>query len=168
MQNLNKRIWVYTFFVMWLFPQWVMAEEVQKLVISKYDGTEVSFLLSEKPKIVFSLREDGFYDLMNVKTKDVSIELATYDLDKMMIISVDPTNIDNIASTSESMFTWNEDALCIEILKDNTTITVYNTEGKIILSKNLGIGKHALSFSDLPKGMNIIKINDETIKIWNR
>ena len=150
---------------MWLFPQCTMAEDVQKLVISKNDGTEVSFLLRDKPIITFG---DGVYSEMNIKTANHEIGLSTHDLDKMTIISADASNITNIKSKKETMFSWKGDALYIEVLTGNATIVVYDMGGKMILSKSLGVGKHALSLSEFPKGMCVIKVNDETLKIRNR
>ena len=162
---------VYAFLVVGLFSQWVLAEDVQKLVISKYDGTEVSFLLSESPIITICIWRDPYYEddeRMKITTASHQMEFYTYHLDKMNIIRIDVTGITNLASEKESVFSWQGEALYIEIVTGNTMIAVYDVGGKKILSKSLGVGKHALSLSELPKGMNMVKIGKETLKIWNR
>ena len=180
MRKSYQKMWVYAFFMMWLFPQWSKAEDVQKLVISKNDGTEVSFLLKDKPKITFGEDkcDDGFenfevwtkafYDRIKIMTDNHTMEFSSLELDKMNVVTMDVSGIANIGSEKGTMFSWNGDALYVEVMMGNANMVVYDVAGKMILSKCLGKGKHALSLSDLPKGMSIVKVNDETLKIWNR
>lgn len=193
MYTFNVKKWVYCLFLMICFSTLqLMADDVQKLVISKDDGTEISFLLNENPKIVFSeqltVENDGWYrevdwvkevskwlaneivnrSLMKITTDNHEIELSTFKLDKMTTININATDITNLGNKKEKVFSWQGDALYVEVLKDCTIIVVYDAGGKKILSKSLDKGKHALSLSDLPKGVNIIKINDEILKILNR
>ncbi|MBQ8710986.1 MAG: hypothetical protein IJ550_10540 [Bacteroidaceae bacterium] len=167
---------IYAFLVVCLFSQWVLAEDVQKLVISKNDGTEVSFLLRDKPKITFGIADLYYlyYNVYNkcrdmtITTTDHKIVLSTLGLDKMTVVTADVTGVFNLVHEKETEFTLLGDALYVEVVTGNTMIAVYDVGGKKILSKNLAVGKHALSLSELPKGMNIIKIDKETLKIWNR
>ena len=143
----------------------VMAETVQKLVISKNDQTEVSFLMSEEPVVKFNESNNS---RMEISTTSSKIELNTFDLNKMTLVNIDNTKIDNLLNPSETSFTWQGDALLIDVAKDTSSIAVYGIDGKEILSKTLSAGRHALSLSSLPKGACVIKINGKTIKIWNR
>ena len=146
----------------------LLAQEtdlVQKLVISKNDKTEVSFLLSEEPKIKFS---ESDYSIMVIVAASSKIELSTIELKKMTIVSVDNSKIDDLLNSSGTSFTWQGDALLIEVNMGETVMSVYSIDGKQILSRMLPLGRHALSLSSLPKGACVIKINDNTFKIWNR
>ena len=170
MYILNVKRWAYCLFLMMCFsPLRLMAEDIKKMVISKNDGTEVSFLLSENPRITF-FRNYHYEYCSNMKITTISheMELSTIDLNKMAIESVSVTGIINLVSEKDAVFSWQGDALYIEVMEGHTIIVVYDSGGKIILFKSLDRGKHALSLSDLPKGVNIIKINDEILKIWNR
>ena len=167
-----QKMWVYALFVMWLFPQWSMADIVQKLVVrhlNVYDGM-VSFLLSENPEIRFLKNWEYAIDyrIVEITTTNSRIELSQEDLDQMTVVNISTNDITNIANDKESTFKLQGDALFVEVGGGNTMIAVYDVTGKNILSKTLGAGKHALSLSDLPKGMCIIKINNESLKIWNR
>ena len=142
-----------------------MAETVQKLVISKNDQTEVSFLMSEEPVVKFNESNNS---RMEISTTTSKIELNTFDLNKMTLVNIDNTKIDNLLNPSETSFTWQGDALLIDVAKDTSSIVVYGIDGKEILSKTFSAGRHALSLSSLPKGACVIKINGKTIKIWNR
>lgn len=146
----------------------LLAQEtdmVQKLVISKNDKTEVSFLLNEEPKIKFS---ESDYSIMEIVAASSKIELSTIELNKMTIVSVDNSKIDDLLNSSGTSFTWQGDALLIEVNMGETVMSVYSIDGKQILSRMLPLGRHALSLSSLPKGACVIKINDNTFKIWNR
>ena len=146
----------------------LLAQEtdmVQKLVISKNDKTEISFLLSEEPKIKFS---ESDYSIMEIVAASSKIELSTSKLNKMTLVSMDNSKIDDLLSPSGTSFTWQGDALLIDVNMGNTMMSVYSIDGKQILSKTLLPGRHALSLSSLPKGACVIKINDNTYKIWNR
>ncbi|MBR1668972.1 MAG: T9SS type A sorting domain-containing protein [Bacteroidaceae bacterium] len=163
-KTFTRKWWACSFLMMMcLFPLQLMAEDVQQLVISKNDGTEVSFLLSEEPKIKF---QENNYSIMEVSTPNHKMKLSTFDLNNMKVITVDLTNIVNITDEKVS-FVWKGDALMVNVSTGTSIIAVYDMAGKEVLSKTLAVGKHALSLSDLPKGVYIVKISGKTIKILN-
>lgn len=146
----------------------LMAQEttkVQKLVITKNDKTEVSFLLSEEPKITF---RHNYSDNMVISTTTKEIEVSAFELDKMVTVSVEESGIESIHANNNTSFKWEGDALMIEVTSGSSSITVYGMDGKNYFSKQLTKGRHALSLSKLPKGAYVINIDGETIKFWNR
>ncbi len=151
----------------WLFPQWAVAENVQKLVIVKNDNTEVSFFISEQPTIKFE-KED--YERMYVVTSNNTVELHTPMLHKMTVVSTDDvvTNVNNLMTNGVSSFVRQGDAFMVTVTSGSTMITVQNIDGRQILSKRLGQGCHALSLSDFPTGVYVVNINNESIKIYKR
>ena len=137
----------------------------QKLVISKSDKTEFSFLLSEKPKIMF---QDDNYGRMDITTTSSKLTLDIYELDKMTIVSVEDTKISDIIGRTDATLTWHGDALLIDVQSGNSKVMIFGADGKVFLSQELLAGRHIIPLTDFPKGVNLIKVNNETIKIWNR
>ncbi len=148
----------------------VWAETVQKLVISKNDGTEVSFLLGEDaPNVEFI----DFDYTRRMRLRVFDSQLSTYidyylyieDLDKMTIVDEDATQVENIMNEKDAKCQWKGNALLVEVFSDKSTVIVYDTEGKVFLSRKLAPGKYALSLSDIPNGTFLVKVNETTFKM---
>jgi len=43
------------------------------------------------------------------------------------------------------------------VAKTNTTISIYNLNGKLVSRQNYNAGNHSISFGHLPKGVYVIK-----------
>lgn len=158
-----------------LFPQWAAAENVQKLIIVKNDNTEVSILLSDEPKMHFSHYYHVNYsqemcNLIITTSDGNTIELDSYNLDKMTVVSTDDvvTKVNNLMDNDASSFARQGDTFLVTVTSGNTWISVQKIDGKQILSKKLGQGQHALSLSDFPVGVYVVTINNKSIKVYKR
>lgn len=96
------------------------------------------------------------------------MELQTNQLAKMIIADVDETIIDFIQAPQKGVVKIKEDILLIDVGSGISIVTVYNIEGKQVYSKSLDVGLHGFPLSTLPKGILIIKVEGETIKIKNQ
>ena len=146
------------------------SQTVKQLVISKKDKTEVSFLLSETPVIAFPFISGDLsgYDTMIITTTTNRMEIDIIDLNQMAVIDVDNNSINPIGKNSDSKFIWQGDALLVDVFTDKSAIDIFSMDGRMILSQILYSGRHALSFSSIPNGVYIIKIDGKTIKISKR
>ena len=152
--------------------QALMSQEsvkIQKLVVCKYDKTEVSFLLSDLPVISFKPEfKDSYlsylYKKMVVATEKEEMEFYTFSLDKMHVVSIEEvTDIADLVEDCEFVFKGN--ALLVDVKSGIATVELYTVDGKKVLSKCLAVGRHALQLSELAKGNHIVKVNDNTFKI---
>ena len=149
--------------------QALMSQEsvkIQKLVVCKYDKTEVSFLLSDLPVISFKpeFQDSYLYSKMVVATEKEEMEFYTPSLDKMHVVSIEEvTDIADLVEDCELVFKGN--ALLVDVKSGIATVELYTVDGKKVLSKCLAVGRHALQLSELAKGNHIVKVNDNTFKI---
>lgn len=151
--------------LLWGIENVIANDEVQKLVISKKNGTEVAFLVSEMPIIKFPKYSPNH---MTIKTIDREVKLWASDLDKMVIVHVNIDGIFDITNNKDASFKMEGDALLVEVLSGEASLAVYDVNGSLFFTKKFDLGKYAFPLTHLPKGMCLIKINDETYKILNR
>lgn len=149
--------------------QALMSQEsvkIQKLVVCKYDKTEVSFLLSDLPVISFKpeSKNSYLYKKMVVATEKEEMVFYTSSLDKMHVVSIEEvTDIADLVEDCEFVFKGN--ALLVDVKSGIATVELYTVDGKKVLSKCLAVGRYALQLSGLAKGNHIVKVNDNTFKI---
>ena len=138
------------------------ATEVPKLVISKYDGTTESFLLSELPIIKF---KEGIPSTMIISTSSGRMRyLKTTVLDKMETSDAGLSKIDNLMGDIDATVEWQGDAILVKVKTDISTFLVYRADGSEVLSRKLTKGQYTIPLSYLPTGIYIMKINGKTIK----
>ena len=131
------------------------------LQIWQTDGQVVTIALSDEPVTTYA---DG---KLIVQTKKTTI---TYPLEKVKRYTYG-SEIDGISlpDAVKAEFSNNGETLTFTGLKPNTNIWVYTAAGQV--ARHLNSGKNskvAVSVSNLPTGVYVVKINDTTYKMTKR
>ncbi len=129
-----------------------MAQEY-KYLTAAYNGVEQSFELATVQKITF---ED---DNVVVTTSQGIMSLPLGEMEKMFF-SAEATAISSLKSTGKSL-TMDGNLLRVS---GKGYLYIYNTEGQLVRMAHAD-GDMSVSLSSLPKGVYIVSLGDETIKI---
>ena len=139
------------------------AEDNQtNLVVWVKDGTKVTYLLAEKPKVTFAEND------LVITSKGV---VANYSLETIARITYeDNTYTDvNKLQTDESVFKLDGEFLLFHNLKANSTISFYTPNGILVFKKIVGQnGEYVFPLSNLNTGVNVINVNGKSFKIVKR
>lgn len=141
------------------------AEKEPCLVISKNDKTEISVRLTEEPLITFSKDDPSE---MIITASSAVINLKSTDLNKMEVKEYVSTSIDVVNADKEAQMEYKGDVLVIKTSASDAKLEVYSVNGFSVLTKKLTIGTNIVPLNTLPSGINIIKVNDQTLKITRR
>ena len=141
------------------------AEKEPCLVISKNDKTEISVRLTEEPLITFSKDDPSE---MIITASSAVINLKSTDLNKMEVKEYVSTSIDVVNADKEAQMEYKGDVLVIKTSASDAKLEVYSVNGFSLLTKKLTIGTNIVPLNTLPSGINIIKVNDQTLKITRR
>lgn len=119
------------------------------LKVTLANGTDETFLLSEKPVITCSGTD------MIIRTSSLTASYPRTDITSMTFARNAHTDIrkvtDNITyAYCDNVFTCN-----------GQNISVYNLQGVCVAS-----GSESVSLQDLPAGIYLINVNNKTIKIF--
>lgn len=137
------------------------AEVITNLIVCAKDGTKTEYALTEKPVITFSKTN------LIVSTKTVNI---SYSLDNFSHFTYESRNVTSVENILEpSSFNFSGDKLLFTNLNIDTSVSVYNLDGVLLISKHLVPNKnYAISLSDLQSGAYVVKANKSTYKIIKR
>lgn len=153
-------------FLLYLFATGVsMAQNLNCLVVSYNNGEEVSFMFSENPVITFS--EDR-PDEMTVTTDKTTVIFTTYFLNSMKTVDGSTVSVKTTVSDDNISYNSSEDALIFNVRSSAANLNVYKIDGSKVLSRVLKTGQTVLSMETLPQGSLIIKLNNQTFKIYKR
>lgn len=147
------------------FCSFMNAEKEPCLVISKNDKTEISVRLTEEPLITFSKDDPSE---MIITASSAVINLKSTDLNKMEVKEYVSTSIDVVNADKEAQMEYKGDVLVIKTSASDAKLEVYSVNGFSVLTKKLTIGTNIVPLNTLPSGINIIKVNDQTLKITRR
>ena len=130
------------------------------LIVHTKDGSQVAFLLSERPKVSFS---DG-YLLISSSEAD-----ATYPLSDVLMFTFEEIESEatglSLLPADENSFALEGGAIVVTGLKEGSTAKVYTIGGITIHSEKVDGGTWTYSLSSLSSGVYIISINGKTFKI---
>lgn len=130
------------------------------LIVHTKDGSQVAFLLSERPKVSFS---DG-YLLITSSEAD-----ATYPLSDVLMFTFEEIESEatglSLLPADETSFALEGGAIVVTGLKEGSTAKVYTIGGIMIHSEKVDGGTWTYSLSSLSSGVYIISINGKTFKI---
>ena len=129
-----------------------MAQDYKYLTAS-YNSTEKSFLLATVQKITF---EDG--NVVITTSKGVT-KLPQEEMEKLFF-STTSVAIESMALESENLKMVNG----ILKAKGNGILHIYNSAGQLIQLANVD-GEMNISLSKLPKGIYIVNLDGQTIKV---
>lgn len=137
------------------------AEVTTNLIVCAKDGTKTKYALTEKPVITFSKTN------LIVSTKSVNVSYSLDDFSHFTYESRDITSVENILESSS--FNFSGDKLLFTDLNIDTSVSIYNLDGVLLISKLLAKNNnYAISLSDLQSGAYVVKVNKSTYKIIKR
>lgn len=134
------------------------AELPSYLVIRCNDGSRVTYLISDEPKMTF----DG--SNMAITSNDINVEYPLYSVEQITYEKGSETSVENVC----------EDTI-LHYIKDNTlnvindvsdyTINIYDIFGKCVVNKSFHKSETAsISLSNFDKGIYILTINKNSFK----
>ncbi len=138
----------------------VYSEEKTQLTIHSKDGTKVSYILRQQPKISFSTKE------IIVKSNDVDIIYEREEIAKFTyeIVNVQ-TGIINL-STDEKAFEIIDNAIMFPQLKSNSVVNIYSISGNLIFHKEITEGgEYMFPLTSCVNGVYLVNVNGLTYKI---
>ncbi len=137
------------------------AEVTTDLIVCAKDGTKTKYALTEKPVITFSKTD------LIVSTKSVNVSYSLENFSHFTYENRNITSVENILGPSS--FNFSGDNLLFTNLSIDTSVSVYNLDGVLLISKLLAKNKnYAISLSDLCSGAYVVKVNKSTYKIVKR
>lgn len=77
------------------------------------------------------------------------------------------TTVENISRSTLS-YRWDNETLLISGISNNEEVSVYNTSGLLLHQEKTTNNFCSISLATLPKGIILIKVNDQTIKIQKK
>lgn len=132
------------------------------LVIMAKDGTKVTYAFEDIPKVTFTQSD------VVITTKNLDVKHPLHDMDFICYEANDVTGINDIMIENKP-FRFVSDSLIIPKLKSNSTVSIYNMGGSIVLQKTIQKeGDYAISLSNLETGIYIVTVNGLSQKIEKR
>lgn len=105
---------------------------------------------------------------MIITASSAVINLKSTDLNKMEVKEYVSTSIDVVNADKEAQMECKGDVLVIKTSASDAQLEVYSVNGFSVLTKKLTIGTNIVPLNTLPSGINIIKVNGQTLKITRR
>ena len=147
------------FLLLLLISIGVSAQERQALVVEMRDGSNVSFLLKEKPTITFTGK------LMSIVSASSSSEIKRADVKQCYFAAVS-TSVEEVVCEAQADVSGNSVAL--SGLPANADVTVYSANGVQVLSEKAVDGCCTISLDSLPNALYIVNYNNTSIKILKK
>lgn len=141
------------------------AETVKRMVITKNGGEQIAVLLSEEPTISFD-KEDP--SKMVITTTSSVFNVKSTDLNKMQIEEYDPASIAYVNADNGVDVKCQNDAFMVTASAPGAKLTVYTTGGTEVMSSSLPVGTSIYPLNNFPKGVLVVKVNNQTFKITRR
>lgn len=140
-----------------------MAEESKEgLVIYKYSGEKVSYILEERPVVTF------VNDKLHVETSSVSADHDLTDVDKFSFENV-LTGIESITEGLCRIYVNNNEVI-LQGFKPGCTVTMTDMEGRVVVNQVVGgTGEAVIHTGDLGVGVFVVATSDgKTFKLMNK
>lgn len=142
----------------------MLAESVVTvLTVHVKDGSEVSFLLSERPSVTYS------DDYMLITSADAETSYPLSDVLKFTFEEIDgeDTGIDSTIA-AEASFSLDGGVIVVSGLKAGSTAQVFTLGGVMVHSESVDSGSWSYPLSSLSSGIYIISINGKGFKITKK
>lgn len=142
----------------------LLSAEKTHLVITAKDGTQVAFVLQERPKVTFSESELHLHT-MNLEVSYSLVNMENFKYEKRDMI---PSSVINLQG-QESVYLLEEDYIVFPVLAKDTEVSLYTINGIMIFSKKVNqSGEYLFPLSHLRSAIYVLKVNDLTYKIIKR
>lgn len=130
------------------------------------DGTIVTYLLSRRPKIIFS------DEYLNITTNSIETAYPSSDIAKLTYKDEEnseeeedeESGIDNIL-IDETSFNIEGGVIMLSGFSEGSTARVYTLGGLMVQSVQMESGCCAIPLASLPSGVYVINVNGKSFKI---
>lgn len=138
-----------------------IAEETTHVVVWAKDQSRVAYALDGNPKITFTETE------LVIESRGTKVNYPLESMDHLTY-EAHPSSIKDLRSDKE-LIRLEGESLLFPSLKANSTMSIYSTDGILVLRKNiLQEGEYAFPLSLLPTGVYLVNVNGLTYKIVRR
>jgi hypothetical protein len=158
-----KISFVFTIFLLSFSKLYAQAHSDLYFTIVKTDDSQISLKITDNPKITFIPTEKGN---IQISTKNEQIEFWTNELSKILYCNNIDNRVQNIKN--DGFIVLKETTIEINVANNNTEFAIYDTEGKCLINKILPIGIFNIPISQLFHGLNLIKVNNHTFKLYRK
>ena len=132
------------------------------IIVTTLDGATVEYPIDKNTKVKI--------DRPNLIIETDGMVL-TYELESMSQVRygrmLSPMGIPVVNVTDDNPFKMENEKLFLSGLAENTLVSIYNAEGKTVLSRRYS-GNAQVSLKSLPSGVYLVKFNNETYKILKK
>lgn len=145
--------------VMQVSAQWEKERSVTTVMLWADDGTVAEYKCSDRPVV----RHDGNELLLTVNNTELRIsdnEGASFT------IKEDLTAVEGIEK--RGVVEVGQERIDLSELKPGTAVTIYDTNGRQILSKKAAKGNARMDIGNLPHGIYIVKAGSINFKFLKR
>lgn len=138
------------------------SEPLYNLIVWSKDGTKIAYALGEQPKLTFTETN------LIIKTSKVEVNFALANMNRFTYEEDNTSAITNIM-TDKSSFVIEEESLLFPLLKANSFISLYSTDGTLVLRKAIKTeGRYVFPLSNLNTGVYLVNVNGITYKIMKK
>lgn len=157
-----KRIIALLCFLLGLIPA-MWADTDKSLIVESKDGSTISFLLKDSPVLTFSNRSLW----VTTNTKMVSFEIDNVE---QYYFELTGTNISTISNPANLRFWYTENGnVVVEGFKQPAQAKLFSVSGIEYTDRVTMSGDRAeVALSSLQKGVYIISVNNQQIKVYKK
>lgn len=143
-----------------LTPNVLANDKVQGIIIELRSGERLEFMLSDNPKF--------FYEGENIifKTNKIELKYRPNDIYKIKMEKVSDTSSIREVDAKEAIIQINSSFIRINTVKPSELVNVFSTSGvKIVSYKTSDSGNLEIPINTIPKGIHLIKVGNQSIKV---
>lgn len=135
------------------------SNELAQLVIHAVDGTQVSYILSQQPRISFTSTD------IIVTSNDVEISYERLKIAKFTYEILDfQEGITNLLSGQKS-FEIVDNTIIFSHLQANSVVNIYSIDGSLILHNEISSsGEYMFPLKNISEGVYLVNVNSLTYK----
>lgn len=144
-----------------IFAALCLQGNAQNLIVAEAEGTESVFSLDNLQRITFA---NG--NIQIVQTNGTTTPFSIALINKLFF--GEPTQIEKVLMNSNELVQYSTSDEIQVNCKAGETITLYGIGGNIILTQRQSADGGAISIAQLPKGIYLLRVNNQTVKISKR
>ncbi len=136
-----------------------------ELVLHKSAGHKVVVTLAEGMTI--SLSQNNGMEIKDA-TDAVLYSFGLHQIASLTYQGDIPTSVDDVKADSDVKYILTHEGIQLQGLSGNARVLVYAPNGQLLHRMSVTGGNCTIQRAGLPKGVVIVKINDDVLKIMNR
>lgn len=151
-----KKVLLIIFIVSSLVTQ---ARESTSLLVYCKDGSFVTYVLSEEPKVSM------LADSLLITTDGVSVSYPLSEMWKFSFDKSDELDCVNDVLVDELCYSYSSESIVFSGLPERSYVRVYAIDGRLLHSSRIDTESYRYSLSSLSSGVYVIEVNKKTFKI---